>query len=429
MEDDFIDGFSKLTKQQKIEALSKSTGYTNLSELLASFWHMSDQQLFDEFSENTLSNYYLPFSIAPNFLVNNKIYHIPFVTEESSVVAAASAAAKFWFQNGGFHAEVISAKKSGQVHFFFNGHKEIIFGHWSEIKRFIYNNIKSINSNMESRGGGVLDIHLKDCTSLIRDYYQISIVFDTIDSMGANFINTILEQTAVTLTDYCSRNLHNQANCEILMSILSNYSPECKVKCSVEAPVSVFNNIPGLAEKFVLAVSVAKSDIYRCVTHNKGIMNGIDAVLLATGNDFRAVEADVHAYASSEGKYTSLSEVSVTDGIFNLTVELPLTVGTVGGVTTHHPLASVSLDILGNPSARQLMMIIASAGLASHFSAIKALITDGIQKGHMRMHLSNILQQLNASEIEKTEIVRWFKDKTVSFNEVSLFLNKIRSKG
>ena len=105
MEDDFIDGFSKLTKQQKIEALSKSTGYTNLSELLASFWHMSDQQLFDEFSENTLSNYYLPFSIAPNFLVNNKIYHIPFVTEESSVVAAASAAAKFWFQNGGFRAE------------------------------------------------------------------------------------------------------------------------------------------------------------------------------------------------------------------------------------------------------------------------------------------------------------------------------------
>ena len=180
---------------------------------------------------------------------------------------------------------------------------------------------------MESRGGGVLDIHLKDCTSLIRDYYQISIVFDTIDSMGANFINTILEQTAVTLTDYCSRNLHNQANCEILMSILSNYSPECKVKCSVEAPVSVFNNIPGLAEKFVLAVSVAKSDIYRCVTHNKGIMNGIDAVLLATGNDFRAVEANVHAYASSEGKYTSLSEVSVTDGIFNLTVRITFNCG------------------------------------------------------------------------------------------------------
>jgi len=355
------------------------------------------------------------------------------VTEESSVVAAAASAAKFWFHNGGFKGEVLSMHKSGQVHFIFSGGKQLLLNHWPILKSLIYKKIKSMNYNMEKRGGGVLDIRIEDCTSLMKDYYQISATFDTADSMGANFINSTLEQMAITLTNYCSGNLLNQARCEVIMSILSNYTPGCKVKCRVEAPVSVFKNSgmdissSHFIEKFIIATRIAESDIYRCVTHNKGIMNGIDAVLLATGNDFRAVEADAHAYSSRYGKYSPLSYAEVHDGIFKLTLELPVTVGTIGGTTSIHPLAALSLEILGNPPAKQLMIIIAAAGLATHFSAIKALITEGIQNGHMKMHLTNILNQLHASESEKSEVVKWFENKKISFNEVNELLNNLRN--
>ena len=285
---------------------------------------------------------------------------------------------------------------------------------------------------MIKRGGGVLDISLEDCTSLLKDYCQISVTFDTVDSMGANYINSILEQIALTLCNYCSENLLNQVHCQVIMSILSNYTPNCKVICKVEAPVSVFNknemgiSTAGFIEKFLIAIRIAESDIYRCVTHNKGIMNGIDAVLLATGNDFRAVEADVHAYASRTGKYSSLSFADVEDGIFKFNLELPMNIGVIGGATSLHPLAALSLEILGNPDARQLMMIIAAAGLATHFSAIKALVTEGIQNGHMKMHIINILHQIHATEEEKKEVYKWFENKTITFNEVIELLNNLR---
>jgi hydroxymethylglutaryl-CoA reductase len=432
MEKTFINSFSKLTKEKKIESLSTILELPSIDRILKSFWHNTNQQLFDNISENTISNYYLPYSIAPNFLINESVFHIPMVTEESSVVAAAAAAAKFWFNNGGFKAEVISMHKTGQVHFKFSGGKQLLLNHWPILKEKFYNSIQSINSNMVKRGGGVLDILLVDYTSLLKDYYQISVTFNTADSMGANFINTSLEQMAVILTGYCNENLPDQADCEVIMSILSNYTPECKVLCSVEAPVTVFNksgmdiSSEEFIEKFIMAIHIAESDIYRCVTHNKGIMNGIDAVLLATGNDFRAVEADAHAYSSRNGKYSSLSCANVQDGIFKFSLEIPINIGTIGGLTSSHPLAALSLEILGNPGAKQLMMIIAAAGLAAHFSSLKALITVGIQKGHMKMHLTNILHQLHATEAEKSEVYKWFMEKTVSFNGVNTFLQNLR---
>jgi hydroxymethylglutaryl-CoA reductase len=214
------------------------------------------------------------------------------------------------------------------------------------------------------------------------------------------------------------------------MSILSNYNPECTVEAYVECPVDEFEGLEqgytakDYVRRFKLAVDIAKTDIYRATTHNKGIFNGIDAVAIATGNDYRAIEAGAHAFASRNGHYQSLSSVSVHDGLFRFSIEIPLAVGTIGGITTIHPLAKLSLLLLGQPSAEELMMIMASAGLASNFSAIHALTTTGIQKGHMKMHLSNILNQLKAGTGQKKAALAYFSDREVSFSEVERFLSE-----
>jgi hydroxymethylglutaryl-CoA reductase len=181
------------------------------------------------------------------------------------------------------------------------------------------------------------------------------------------------------------------------------------------------------AERFCRAVDIAREDPHRAVTHNKGIFNGMDAVVLATGNDFRAVEACGHAYASRTGKYESLSQAHVKDSRFSLSLEVPLAVGTVGGLTSSHPMASAALELLGRPSAEQLMGIVVAAGLANNFSAVRSLVTGGIQRGHMKMHLGNILRQLNASPEEKERARVHFEKSTVSHAGVAAFLEDIRA--
>nr|HQU41084.1 hypothetical protein [Chitinophagales bacterium] len=180
------------------------------------------------------------------------------------------------------------------------------------------------------------------------------------------------------------------------------------------------------AKKFRTAVNIANVDVSRATTHNKGIFNGVDAVVLATGNDFRAIEACGHAYAARDGQYRSLSKVSIIDGIFRFEIELPLAVGTVGGLTRLHPLSKRSLEMLGNPGAKELMKIMASVGLAQNFAAVKALVTSGIQKGHMKMHLTNILRHFNATDLEIENALQYFADKTVSFSGVREYLVKVR---
>lgn len=218
------------------------------------------------------------------------------------------------------------------------------------------------------------------------------------------------------------------------MSILSNYTPECLVKAWVECKVSDLGGFPEanltaqqFARKFSTAIRIAKHDVYRATTHNKGIFNGIDAVVLATGNDFRAIEACGHAYASKNGQYGSLSDCEIVGDTFRFSITLPLAVGTVGGLTKLHPLAKRSLEMLGNPSAKELMMIIATVGLAQNFSAVKALVTSGIQKGHMKMHLTNILRHFGATDTEIQLATTYFADKTVSFSSVRDFLNNSRN--
>ena len=429
-----ISGFSKLNKSEKIEWLTKNSfsQNNNFKNILLQYCNSNEklQKLHDEFAENTISNFYLPFAIAPNFIINKKLYTIPMVTEESSVIAAASKSAKFWLDKGGFNATVLSTNKVGQVHFIYKGDFKKLKKYFDKIKPKLISDVSSITSNMNKRGGGILNIELLNLSDKIENYFQIKAIFDTQDAMGANFINSCLEQFAKTFKD----NFTEKNEIEIIMSILSNYVPECIVKAEVSCDVEKLSDTNiidpfDFANKFVRAVKIAEVDRYRAVTHNKGIMNGIDSVVIATGNDFRAIESAAHAYASKSGSYKSLTKASVENKIFKFSIEIPLALGTVGGLTKLHPLANLALEILGKPNSEDLMKITAVAGLAQNFAAIKSLITTGIQHGHMKMHLINILNQQKATDKEKEKAIEYFKTNTVSHLKVDLFINKLRSNG
>lgn len=437
-----VAGFSKLTKRDKIYWLAKNFLYANPVDIFkefAEYWHdnIEAQKLLDGFSENTLTNFPIPFGLAPNFLINGKVYAIPMVTEESSVVAAASNAAKFWLNRGGFHSKVISTTKVGQVHFQYSGDSQKLFSFFNSIKDELKEGVKSITKNMEKRGGGVLDMELIAFAEE-PNYYQIRANFETVDSMGANFINSCLEEFGKLLREKIQQSVifnDLEKDVEIIMCILSNYTPECLVRSEVFCKVSELgffaNNTISAEEfawKFERAVRIACIDPYRATTHNKGIMNGIDSVVIATGNDFRAVESCVHTYACRNGKYTSLSNAKVEDGYFKFWIEIPIAIGTVGGLTSLHPLAKRSLELMGNPNAKQLMEIIATVGLAQNFGAVRSLVTTGIQAGHMKMHLTNILAQFNASEQEEAEAKSFFSNKVVSVSAVREFLENLRGK-
>ncbi|MCB9227485.1 MAG: hydroxymethylglutaryl-CoA reductase, degradative [Chitinophagales bacterium] len=437
-----ISGFSKLTKTEKIQWLAQNFLYTNpidLAKDFASFWHdnVEAQKVFEGFSENTVSNFHMPFGIAPNFLINGNDYAVPMVTEESSVVAACANAAKYWYEKGGFKAEVVNSVKLGHVHFAYNGNGDKLKSFFPQLKTKLIEGVKDITQNMEKRGGGVLDIELLDLTAKEENLYQLKCSFETVDSMGANFINSCLERFAEILIDEIQLSPQftiKEKDVQIIMSILSNYTPDCVVRAEVSCPIQelgYFNDgamkPEVFASKFEKAIKIAEIDSYRATTHNKGIMNGIDAVVIATGNDFRAVEACAHTYAAKTGTYRSLTHCSIKNNIFRFWIEVPLALGTVGGLTGLHPLAKKSMELMGNPKAHELMKIVACVGLAQNFAAVKSLTTTGIQAGHMKMHLNNILSQFHATEEEVEKVIAYFKDKVVSFSAVREYLDFIRT--
>ena len=356
------------------------------------------------------------------------------VIEESSVVAAAAKSAKYWASRGGFKATVLNSEKIGQVHFMFHGDKSKLESFFKQVKPKFLSASDSITKNMQKRGGGILDIELRDKTQDLENYYQLHATFETKDSMGANFINSCLEQFAKTLKEEAVQFdlfSENEKNIEVVMSILSNYVPNCIVRAEVSCKVSELadkniENPKEFAEKFVRAVKIAEIEPFRAVTHNKGIMNGIDAVVLATGNDFRAVEAGIHAYASRNGQYSSLSHAKIENDVFTFWLEIPLALGTVGGLTSLHPLVKIALEMLGKPSAHELMQIVAVAGLAQNFAALRSLTTTGIQEGHMKMHLNNIINQFEATESERILIKNYFKENAVSHSAVVDFIENLR---
>ena len=433
---DKIIGFSKLSRDEKISWVSKT--FLDNSDEFESILnkYLNDdkdiQSIHNSLSENAVSNFHLPYSISPNFLINHKYYCIPLVTEESSVVAALSNSSKFWYDRGGFKSKVISKIKTGQVHFKYNGDGENLEKFINDNEHRLIESTDRITKKMRERGGGISKIKLINKSAELTSYYQLHVDFKTIDSMGANFINSCLEIISKKLHELLTNSpkfKESEKKIDVIMSILSNYTPECIVESSLECKIGDLGNIDGMSPKefalrFKDAFNIADIDVNRAVTHNKGIMNGVDAVLISTGNDFRAVEAGVHAFASSKGKYKSLSKCSIIDNIFKISLKIPLSVGTVGGITDIHPMVKLSLKLLKNPTSDDLMNIICCVGLAQNFAAVKSLVTTGIQKGHMKMHLINLLIKQNATkdQIDKSE--EYFRNKEINSESVKDFLDQ-----
>jgi len=432
-----VTGFSKLSKSQKIDWLVTNHLNDNATarETLTQYWNEDQklQDLHDGFSENTVTNYYFPFGLAPNFKIDGQLVTIPMAIEESSVVAAASKAAKFWMDRGGFKTAIKGTKKIGQVHLMYHGLSSEMDAFYAFAKAELLQSLEQINASMKKRGGGIVSLDLIDKTKNLKGYYQLHATFETKDAMGANFINTTLEQLATTFRLKASQFDGFSSDVpEVIMSILSNYVPECVVNVSVSCKIDEIGTINGVtgkefARKFVQAVDIATVEPYRAVTHNKGIMNGIDAVVIATGNDFRAVEAGVHAYAARDGQYRSLTKARVENDTFIFEADFPLALGTVGGLTSLHPLSKLALQILENPSAEHLMKVTAVAGLAQNFAALHSLVTTGIQAGHMKMHLVNMLEQIGATDVEKDLLRKEYADKTPSFSALRESLLVLRS--
>jgi hydroxymethylglutaryl-CoA reductase len=437
MDNSIIQGFSKFNKEQRIDALINKYGFdTSLGTFLKSC-EVNDesvQKIIDDLSESPVSCFPFPFSVAPNFVVNDKNLFFPLVSEESSVVAALGNAAGFWAKRGGFHAEVLGTEKKGQVHFRWNGNSEYLQSLFPEIRSKLIAESAFLTTKMEERGGGIAGIELKILPQILPDYYQLDASFETCDAMGANFINSCLEQFGKSLQEFFQtipKIYAGQRECEIIMAILSNYTPESRVCVWVECPISELLDgkteaeCEAFARRFEQAVHISQLDVSRAVTHNKGIFNGIDALAVATGNDFRAIEACGHAFASRNGQYSGLTDVQIQDGKFRFSIELALAVGVVGGVTAVHPMAKLAMKMLDHPSAKELMMYLAVAGLASNFAAVRALVSVGIQKGHMKMHLSNIMNQLQIPEEKRAQIQAYFQDKTVLFSDVENYWKSI----
>lgn len=430
-----VSGFSRFSTEEKIDWIAR-TYFANpdaAAELIRKYRNSDEklQQLHDEFIENTITNYYLPLGIAPNFLINGRYYAVPMAIEESSVVAAAAKSAKFWAARGGFKATVLGTEKIGQVHFMYRGDREVLQHFFTALKPKLFEATAPLTRNMEKRGGGISDIRLIDKTADLADYFQLHATFQTKDSMGANFINSCLETFARTMVAEAPAFGIADGALEVVMSILSNFVPNCVVRAEVSCPVADLADKDiadpeQFARKFATAVAIAEIEPYRAVTHNKGIMNGLDAVVIATGNDFRAVEAGVHAYASRSGRYSSLSHATVENGIFRFWMDVPLALGTVGGLTSLHPLVKLCLEMLGQPSAEDLMKIAAVTGLAQNFAALRSLTTTGIQEGHMKMHLNNIINQFQATKEERDKVRVHFADKTVSHAGVADYLAELR---
>ena len=433
--DRWIDGFSKLDKSARRAWVDQAFAPTRgaLADLYASFDHgdAAVQTALDGFAENTLANFALPLGIAPNFVVDGRTYAVPMAVEESSVVAAASAAAKYWGRRGGFRTEVLGTEKVGQLFFTWGGSGGELRGALARIEAELRAASAEHTANMQRRGGGVLGIDLVRYEELPH-HFELRGRFDTRDSMGANLINTVLECWGAALPEVLAEALPEataeSGPPEITMAILSNYTPQCLVRAEVGCRVEEMGPGAGgfssaeVARRFERAVQLARVSPYRATTHNKGILNGIDAVVIATGNDFRAVEACAHAYAGRDGQYRSLSACTLEGDAFRFWLEVPLALGTVGGLTRAHPLAAANLALLGEPSAEELMRIVAAAGLAQNFAAVRSLVTTGIQAGHMRMHLGNILSQLGASPEESRAAKAHFAERKVSVAGVRAWL-------
>jgi len=354
--------------------------------------------------ENVIGRYNLPFGIATNFLINQNNYLIPMVIEEPSVVAACSFAAKLFRSGGGFITSSDKPIMIGQIQILDIPDLQIAKSNILSHKENILEQANSIGGSIVKRGGGAKDIEIREFNNTsIGNILVLHLLYDTQDAMGANAINTAVE--------YIAPYIEELTDGRVNLRILSNLTDKRKAYAEGIIPKDVLatDNYSGeeAVQSIVEAGIFAEIDPYRATTHNKGIMNGIDAVLIATGNDWRAVEAGAHAYAARDGSYTSLTKWKKDkNGDLHGRIELPLAVGIVGGATRVHPIAQIALKILDIQSASQLAEVIACVGLAQNFAAIRALATEGIQRGHMKMHARQLAVAAGASDLNVLKIAQ-----------------------
>jgi hydroxymethylglutaryl-CoA reductase len=394
-------GFYKVTVRERRELVAEATG-ASIEEMAAALETGGlDPETADKFVENVLGTYALPFGVALNVRVNGKDYVVPMVVEEPSVIAAASNAAKMVRAGGGFSAEVDPPVMTCQVQIFDVSDVEAGFVRVLEEKEALLALANGAVPGLVERGGGAIDLEVRRVGT---DMLVAHIYVDCRDAMGANLVNNIAEAVGNHIADLGggTRGLR----------ILSNLCDRrcVRVRASVPADMLSTETLAGevVIRGIVNASRFAEADPYRAATHNKGIMNGIDAVCIATGNDWRAVEAGAHAFAARDGRYQPLATWRAAPGdALHGSLELPLALGTVGGTLRVHPAARLALRLLGAETSSEVAAVAASVGLASNLAAVRALATDGIQRGHMALHARSvaIAGGASASEVERIALM------------------------
>ena len=383
-----ISGFYKKSIDERIDLISSIASLTDEEKSL--LFNVLDKGLADRMIENVVGTFTLPLGIALNFRVNNEDVLIPMVTEESSVVAAASKAAKIARKHGGFRTESTDPIMIGQIQILDVDDITTASEKILQEKNKLLAVANAQDKILTDLGGGAKDLAVRILTSSFGKMIVVHLYVDVRDAMGANAVNTMVEALAPVIEDISGG--------RVRLKILSNLADQRLV---TSRAIFDKNLIGGekVVDAFLESVELAKIDAYRAATHNKGIMNGIDAVIIATGNDFRAIEAGAHAYAARNGQYTSLTNYW-KDERGNLVgeIKLPLALGIVGGAGSIHPTAQICKKMMRISSAQQLSEMVASVGLAQNFAAVLALSTVGIQKGHMSLHAKNIAMMAGANE-------------------------------
>ena len=418
-------GFSKKSYQERLELLKAQALLSpERQESLEQDEQMS-VTVADQLSENVVGTFSLPYSLVPEVLVNGQEYTVPYVTEEPSVVAAASYASKIIKRAGGFTAQVHERRMIGQVALYQVDDPEQAQAKIASKKAELLELANQAYPSIVKRGGGARDLHVEQIKGET-DFLVVYLHVDTQEAMGANMLNTMLEALKPVLEELSQG--------QSLMGILSNYATDSLVIASCRIAFRYLSRQKDqgreIAEKMALASQFAQADPYRATTHNKGIFNGIDAILIATGNDWRAIEAGAHAFASRDGHYQGLSswrlDLETEELVGEMT--LPMPVATKGGSIGLNPRVALSHELLGNPSAKELAQIIVSIGLAQNFAALKALVSTGIQQGHMKLQAKSLALLAGASESEVAPLVeRLIADKTFNLETAQRYLENLRS--
>ena len=418
-------GFSKKSYQERLELLQAQALLSPEKQTSLDQDEQISVTVADQLSENVVGTFSLPYSLVPEVLVNDQEYTVPYVTEEPSVVAAASYASKIIKRAGGFTAQIHERRMIGQVALYQVDDPDLAQEKIASKKAELLELANQAYPSIVKRGGGARDLHVEQIKGET-DFLVVYLHVDTQEAMGANMLNTMLEALKPVLEELCQG--------QSLMGILSNYATDSLVTASCRIAFRYLSRQKDqgreIAEKIALANQFAQADPYRAATHNKGIFNGVDAILIATGNDWRAIEAGAHAFASRDGRYQGLSSwrlyLETEELVGQMT--LPMPVATKGGSIGLNPRVALSHELLGNPSAKELAQIIVSIGLAQNFAALKALVSTGIQQGHMKLQAKSLALLAGASESEVAPLVeRLIAEKTFNLETAQRYLENLRS--